>query len=971
VFASAREAIRAAVDLQQRFVEETLEDPELPLTVGIGLDAGEAVEVQGGYRGGALNLAARLCGQARAGEILASREITHLARSLDGIRYQDRGALMLKGLTDPVSVVRIVPDEQDPAERLRPFAPAPPPRAKPRRPWVAAIGVAVVLALVAIAIPLLGEATGPDVGTNSIARLDPSDGSVELTSSLGQRPGAAAVGFGSLWVLEPDRNLVARVALEDGSVTDTIRVGNSPEGIAAGQDAVWVTNGGDGTVSRIAPGTNEVSQTLDAGSGPAGIAVGEGSLWVADRIGAALLRIDPVTGKSEAVDLPGEPSHVAFTPQGVWVSVAPSRVVRIDASNPAVTLGQDVGSEPTAVLPAFGSIWVTNHLDGTVTRVEPSTGRVVATIGVGGGPNALVAAGDTIWVGNEFDGSITTIDPGSNGVDRTIPVGGTVASIVAEGDGLWLSVGALTGEHRGGTLTISSEQSAPSTLDPAVAYDSLAWQILTITNDGLLAYKRVGGPDGVTLVPDLASALPDVSTDGLTYRFPLRDAIRYSTGQPVRPEDFRYGLERAASVEEGPAVGLLGAIEGVKRCNETPESCDLSGSVVTDEDSVTIHLAEPDPELPFKLALPFAFPVPTDVAAEDRGLEPVPATGPYLIAAATEAGIELVRNPEFEEWSRAAQPDGFVDAISWRFGEDPEQAFDRLLAGEVDWMADPPSPEDLAALRIAHPDQVVQTPQLATFFVGLDVLRPPFDDARVRQALNYAIDRERVVELMGGAAANRPTCQILPPNFQGYEPFCPYTPEPQAGTWSAPDPVRARELVEEAGAVGSPVTAWTTDLTGTPGSSIELMEYVAEVLGDLGLRVRLKAFRDQEAYFDGIYSRTPGSRRHPHVFLSGCIIDIPRAADFIEPQLRCDGFANPFGFCDERIDAQIDEARRLQATDPGASNRAWIEIEHRLVEEAVWVPLANPITSHAFSARVGNVQLSPQWGLLLSRIWVR
>jgi class 3 adenylate cyclase len=99
VFSSARQAIRAAVELQRRFVEETLDRPELPLTVGIGLDAGEAVPVEGGYRGGALNLPARLCGEARAGEIIASREVTHLARRVDGVRYEDRGALSLKGLS--------------------------------------------------------------------------------------------------------------------------------------------------------------------------------------------------------------------------------------------------------------------------------------------------------------------------------------------------------------------------------------------------------------------------------------------------------------------------------------------------------------------------------------------------------------------------------------------------------------------------------------------------------------------------------------------------------------------------------------------------------------------------------------------------------------------------------------------------------------------------------------------------------
>jgi class 3 adenylate cyclase len=86
VFVSARDAIRAATDLQRRFVEETLAAPDLPLMVGIGLDAGEAVRVGDGYRGGALNLAARLCGQARAGEILGSREVTHLARAVDGVR---------------------------------------------------------------------------------------------------------------------------------------------------------------------------------------------------------------------------------------------------------------------------------------------------------------------------------------------------------------------------------------------------------------------------------------------------------------------------------------------------------------------------------------------------------------------------------------------------------------------------------------------------------------------------------------------------------------------------------------------------------------------------------------------------------------------------------------------------------------------------------------------------------------------
>ena len=118
VFDSPRQAIRAAVELQRRFVDETVADPTLPLAVGIGLDAGEAVAVQGGYRGGALNLAARLCGIAAPAEILASPAVTHLARKVEGVAYVDRGSVNLKGLADPVQVIRLRAEANDAADDM-------------------------------------------------------------------------------------------------------------------------------------------------------------------------------------------------------------------------------------------------------------------------------------------------------------------------------------------------------------------------------------------------------------------------------------------------------------------------------------------------------------------------------------------------------------------------------------------------------------------------------------------------------------------------------------------------------------------------------------------------------------------------------------------------------------------------------------------------------------------------------------
>jgi len=117
VFDSTREAIAASILLQERFVTEAVRDAEMPLLVGIGLDVGEAVPMEGGYRGGALNLAARLCSLAAPGEILASTVATYLAGPLEGIEYEGRGETRLKGIRDPVPVVRVRPID-DPISRL-------------------------------------------------------------------------------------------------------------------------------------------------------------------------------------------------------------------------------------------------------------------------------------------------------------------------------------------------------------------------------------------------------------------------------------------------------------------------------------------------------------------------------------------------------------------------------------------------------------------------------------------------------------------------------------------------------------------------------------------------------------------------------------------------------------------------------------------------------------------------------------
>ncbi len=783
VFGSPRQAIRAAADLQERFVEETLADPELPLTVGIGLDAGEAVEVEGGYRGGALNLAARLCSQAAAGEILASREVAHLARRVEGVTYQDRGSISLKGLSEPVGFVRVVPDGVDLIERLGPYAPVRP--AEPRRrqpPWPAIVAASLAVILIAVGLPFLLGADEIVPEANSVARVDPADGSINLATHLDARPGAAVAGFDSIWVVHPDRGFVSRLDAADGEVKDTIQVGGAPTGIAIGEGSVWVTNTSDGTVSRISPATNEETQQYQVGSGPSGIAVGGGALWVADSVANELVRVTVASGRSRTVALPAGPTAVHFTPDGVWVtSAGAATVTRVDPDSLEVTVQVPVGNGPASIVSAFGSVWVANRLDGNVSRVEPSTGQILATVPVGDGPISVVEAAGQVWVANEFTNDIVSLDPTTDpiGLRERVHVGAVVGSLVSTPDGVWVSVGASATSHRGGTLKLVTPDSI-DTLDPGVAYGP-QWAALSLTNDGLLAFRKTGGVEGLDLVPDLAAALPDVSADGLRYRFSLREqGIRYSTGDPVMPEDFRYGLERAFMLSS-PAASLFSALPGALECSEKPDACDLAEVIVTDADAVTFHLAVPDPDLPFKLAMSFAYPVPVGTPIEDQGVVPVPATGPYVITEASEKHLVLERNPHFEEWSPAAQPDGFVDRIEWAIEPDLEVPLHDVLQGEMDAVSGHPPPDAIAELRTAHPDQLVQVADPAAYYWVFDLATAPFDDARVRRAINLAVDRTRVQELLGGESVWRVSCQDPAAELPGVRAVLPVHGEPGRG----------------------------------------------------------------------------------------------------------------------------------------------------------------------------------------------
>jgi len=968
VFGSPRSAIRGAVALQQRFVEETIADPSLALTVGIGLDAGEAVPVEGGYRGGALNVAARLCSLARAGEVLASREIVHLALRVDGVRFTERGQAELKGLDKPVHVVAVRSEERDDALAIAPFVRS---IARPPRTRWKAVAAVVAFAVVAalVAVPLLTRGSGGDseIEPDSVGVLDPESGDVTGTVELKDRPGSVAASADAVWVTNPDVGTVTRIDPLEQDVQDSIPVGENPTGIAAGFDAVWVVESGGPSVSRISPDTNQVVDTIPVGNGPTSIAVGEGAVWVTNRFDGTISRIDPDTNEVvEEIPVGLEPRGVAIGFDSVWIALAGSnQVVRVDPKTNDVTQPIGVGNAPGSLAVSPKAVWVANTLDDTVMEINPDTNTVVGTIGVGDGPSSVAVVQGSVWVANEWDGTLSRIEPGQTSAGSMAI--GSVPQGLAGGNGdLWVSVRGTTTSHRGGTLRLVTRDT-PSSVDPGNSYEPITWQVLHLIADGLVAFEPIGGDPRI--VPDLATAIPKSTDGGLTYTFKLRPGIRYSNGEVVAPGDFLRAFERGWPFDAIDYTDLYGRLVGAEACGSDPRTCDLSEGIVTDDASrtVTFHLVAPDPEFVYKLTIPFALPVPPSIPDEEQVAAGVPGTGPYMLKAPmTEEGLTLVRNPNFRVWSQAARPDGYVDRIEWPFGVTPDAQIEAVAGGEADLAFNPADSGQLEGLFIQFAAQVYTSPYPGTWFAVLDTQVPPFDNVDVRRAMNLAFDRERIVQIFGGEAAARPTCQQLPPNFPGYEPYCPYTSNPGPGgegSWSGPDMEEALRLVRRSGTAGSRVVVKLHPFL-TDAQVGLLGDYMIELLDKLGFVGSV----EQVDTFDHFYSPDLEFQ----VAFDAWASDYPAASNFITNRFTCDTSYSPSaGFCDPRIDAMIDRATQLQIDDPVAAGALWAEIDRAIVNQAPYVWLVNTIAVEFVSDRVGNYQYSQQWGSLLDQLWVR
>ncbi|HEY2716896.1 MAG TPA: ABC transporter substrate-binding protein [Solirubrobacterales bacterium] len=534
----------------------------------------------------------------------------------------------------------------------------------------------------------------------------------------------------------------------------------------------------------------------------------------------------------------------------------------------------------------------------------------------------------------------------SQGIAKTISLVALAAIVAVLGLG---GCGSSSDAPQDGTLH-GVTVTFPDYLDPALSLSIEGVSAMWNTYLPLLTYVHADGAAGTKLIPGLARALPRIGDGGRTYTLFLRQGLRYSDGTPVRASDFSHEIERVLALSSGGS-GFFDDIVGAERFQETKHG-GIAG-IRTDDGSgrITIHLREPSGTFTYELATLFAAPVPGDTPDEDMTADPPPATGPYeIVSTRPGRSWEYRRNPEWAAHNAKLLPQlpsGHYDRIEIDVVTNPQTEVNDVEKGKADWMVNPPPSERIGSLRQDFDEQLVVTPQISVFYFWMNTSAPPFDDVRVRRAVNYAIDPRALARIYAGQVA--PMQQILPPAMPGH---VAYTPFPH-------DLAKAKELMAAADPKDRQIDVWTNSYP----ANLEAGEYYEGVLRELGFEPKLKTL-DPANYFTVI-----GNLSTPDLDTGwgNWLLDYPHPNDYFEPQLTKDGIqqtnnTNWAQFDDPALSAEVARLRR-EPLGP-AQKRAYARLDREYMRQAPWAPFGtiafNTFVSSAIEA--DDVVVSPIYG---------
>ncbi len=488
----------------------------------------------------------------------------------------------------------------------------------------------------------------------------------------------------------------------------------------------------------------------------------------------------------------------------------------------------------------------------------------------------------------------------------------------------------------GGSITITYKDDV-ATLDPAIGYDWQNWSMIKSLFDGLMDYE----PGTTNLVPDLAESY-EISEDGQTFTFKLRQGVKFHNGREMTAEDVKYSIDRVVNpVTQSPGQGFFASIKGYDEAAEG-KADGVSGITVVDPSTIRFELTRPDATFLHVMAINFSHVVPKEEVEKygaDFGKNPV-GTGAFKLGEWT-LGQRVVFQKNEDYWNKGLP---HLDSITFEIGQEPIVALLRLQKGEIDIPGDGIPPAKFQEV-MNDPEQkarVVEGGQLHTGYVTMNVNVPPFDNVKVRQAVNMAVNKERIVQLINNRAV--PANQPLPPSMPGYaKDYQGY----------AYDPDKAKALLAEAG-FGN---GFETDLYAmNTDPNPRIAQGIQQDLAAIGIKANIQALAQANVIAAG------GEKEGAPMIWSGgmaWIADFPDPSNFYGPILGCGG-AVPGGwnwswYCNEDLDKQAAEADSI--VDPEKAeerNKMWSDIYVKIMEDAPWAPIFNEQRFTMKSARMGG-----------------
>jgi peptide/nickel transport system substrate-binding protein len=516
-----------------------------------------------------------------------------------------------------------------------------------------------------------------------------------------------------------------------------------------------------------------------------------------------------------------------------------------------------------------------------------------------------------------------------------------------------------------GTLRVHSHTDVDA-LDPGVAYASFDFALLRGMVRELYSFDtRLTGERSLVPVPDLADGPYLLSDDGRTYTFRIRRGVRYASpvDDEVKAADFVYAVERQLDPDQPPPGSPNPYARLISGADDfaAGRAKSISGIKATDSHVLEITLDRPASDFPSILTLPFFSPVPEDFASKyqlgaDYARHMV-ASGPYKLDQYLPGRrIQLVRN---ENWDPRTDPlrSAWVDKVDVTIGRSEAEIQEAIEEGEADLNLDAVPPPVGELQRLFDDPALARRLAVETtgcvHYLTMQMDAGPTTELAVRQAVNYAIDRQALVLAIGGAYAGAPATTVLSPTLAGYSAFDLYPSQDAAG-----DPDKARELLAEA---GYPNGVTLTYVGRSEPRWKALYEVLESSLGQAGIKLEPTFYEGLDAYSKSL--RLRAKREEHHLGGARWCPDVPgngarSVGVLLDGRLIRPTSNNNYGSYDNpEVNQLIDQA--YGARDEQAGTALWGQIDRLVMEDAAWAPLVYDRETFFWSSRVRNWTFTP------------